>query len=51
MAAMRANQALQAGAVSDDELQCWLAALQAEQAANRFLAGVTHLFVWGQSPA
>ena len=28
-----------------------MAALQAEQAANRFLAGLTHLFIWGRRPA
>ena len=51
LAPMRAAQAVQAGAVSDEERERWLAALRAEQAANRFLAGLTHLFIWGRRPA
>lgn len=51
LAPMRAAQAVQAGAVSDEECERWLAALRVEQAANRFLAGLTHLFIWGRRPA
>ena len=51
LAPMRAAQAVQMGAISDEERQRWLAALRAEQAANRFLAGLTHLFIWGRRPA
>ena len=51
LAPMRAGQAIQMGAISDEERQRWLAALQAEQAANRFLSGITHLFIWGRRPA
>jgi len=42
---------VQADAVSDEERERWLAALRAEQVANRFLAGLTHLFIWGRRPA
>lgn len=51
LAPMRAAQAVQADAVSDEERERWLAALRAEQVANRFLAGLTHLFIWGRRPA
>jgi arsenite methyltransferase len=50
LAPMRADQAVRMGAISDEERRSWLAALQAEQAANRFLAGLTHLFIWGRRP-
>jgi SAM-dependent methyltransferase len=50
LAPMRAEQAVRIGAISDDERHSWLAALRAEQAANRFLAGLTHLFIWGHRP-
>jgi cyclopropane fatty-acyl-phospholipid synthase-like methyltransferase len=39
------------GVVAREERQSWVAALHAEQSANRFLAGLTHLFVWGRRPA
>lgn len=42
-----AEVALAAGAISEAERRAWLDALHAEQAAGRFLAGRTHLFVWG----
>jgi ubiquinone/menaquinone biosynthesis C-methylase UbiE len=51
LAPMRAAQAMQIGAISDEERRRWLADLQAEQAAGRFMAGLTHLFVWGRRPA
>jgi ubiquinone/menaquinone biosynthesis C-methylase UbiE len=51
LAPMRAAQAVQSGAITDEERLRWLAALHAEQAANRFLAGLTHLFIWGRRPA
>jgi ubiquinone/menaquinone biosynthesis C-methylase UbiE len=51
LAPMRADQAARSGAISDEERERWLAALRAEQSANRFLAGLTHLFIWGRRPA
>jgi len=39
------------GAISQEERERWVADLHAEQAANRFLAGLTHLFVWGRRSA
>ena len=51
LAPMRADQAVRSGAISDEERHRWLAALRAEQAANRFLAGLTHLFIWGRRSA
>ena len=51
LAPMRAAQAVQMGGITDEERQQWLAALQAEQAEGRFLAGLTHLFSWGRRPA
>lgn len=50
MAERRAAIARQAGAITEDEQQCWLAALHAEQTAGQFLGGQTHLFVWGTRP-
>jgi arsenite methyltransferase len=50
MAERRAAVAVQAGAITQHEQRRWLAALQAEQAAGRFLGGQTHLFVWGTRP-
>jgi ubiquinone/menaquinone biosynthesis C-methylase UbiE len=45
-----AERAVQAEAISEEEERRWLDALHAEQAAGRFLAGLTHLFVWGIRP-
>jgi len=45
-----AELAAQVGAITDEERQRWLDGLHAEQAAGRFLAGRTHLFVWGTRP-
>lgn len=50
MAARRAAAALQVGAITPDEQRHWLAALDAERAAGRFLGGQTHLFFWGTRP-
>jgi ubiquinone/menaquinone biosynthesis C-methylase UbiE len=50
LAERRAAVAVQAGAITENEERGWLAALRAEQAAGRFLAGQTHLFVWGIRP-
>jgi ubiquinone/menaquinone biosynthesis C-methylase UbiE len=46
-----ATAAATSGAISEEERERWVAALHAEQAANRFLAGLTHLFIWGRRPA
>lgn len=50
-AEMWAGAAARSGAISDDERQAWIATLHAEQGANRYLAGLTHLFIWGRRPA
>ena len=50
-APMRANAAVLAGVISEEERERWLADLRAEQAANRFLIGQIHLFIWGRRPA
>src|SRR5215212_3335014 len=42
-----AETALRAGAITENERQRWVDALQEEQAAGRFIAGLTQLFVWG----
>jgi hypothetical protein len=34
-------------AITEDERQQWLDQLRAVQAAGGFVAGLTHLFVWG----
>lgn len=46
-----AEVALQTGEVSRAEHDRWLAELRAEQAAGRFLAGMTQILVWGRRPA
>jgi SAM-dependent methyltransferase len=51
LAVMRAGQALGSGAISEEERRAWLEALDAERSAGRFLAGLTHLFIWGRRPA
>jgi ubiquinone/menaquinone biosynthesis C-methylase UbiE len=43
-----ADAAATSGAISREEREGWVATLHAEQAANRFLAGITHLFIWGR---
>ena len=51
-AALRAAAvAVQAEAISEQERQRWVEALRAEQAAGRFVAGMTHLLVWGTRPS
>lgn len=45
-----AATAAASGAISQEERESWVAALHGEQAANRFLAGLTHLFIWGRRP-
>jgi ubiquinone/menaquinone biosynthesis C-methylase UbiE len=45
-----AEAATRFGAISEKECQRWLAGLHAEQAANRYFSGITHLFVWGRRP-
>lgn len=50
--ALRALEAaVQAEAISEEERQRWVDALHAEQAAGRFVAGLTQLFVWGSKPS
>jgi ubiquinone/menaquinone biosynthesis C-methylase UbiE len=39
--------AVQVGAISEDERLRWMEQLRAVQAAGGFVAGITHLFVWG----
>jgi ubiquinone/menaquinone biosynthesis C-methylase UbiE len=39
--------AVQVGAITEDERRRWIDQLRAVQAAGGFLAGLTHLFVWG----
>jgi ubiquinone/menaquinone biosynthesis C-methylase UbiE len=45
-----AEAAARDGLVSEEEKQRWLDQLHAEQAAGRFLAGLTHLFVYATVP-
>lgn len=45
-----AELAVQVEAITAEEHRRWLDDLHAEQAAGRFLAGRTHLFVWGIRP-
>jgi ubiquinone/menaquinone biosynthesis C-methylase UbiE len=46
-ARLRPVIAERAGAITHDEAQRWLALLQAEMDAGRFLAGTTYVFSWG----
>jgi ubiquinone/menaquinone biosynthesis C-methylase UbiE len=46
-----AEIAVKTGVITEDERRRWLDELRAEQAAGRFLAGRTHLFVWGTRSA
>ena len=45
-----ADVAMQVGAITDAERQQWTEQLRAVQAAGGFMAGLTHLFVWGVRP-
>jgi len=45
-----AEVAVKVGAIDEAEREGWLVALRAQQAAGGFLAGRTHLFVWGTRP-
>ena len=45
-----ADIAVEVGAITDDERQRWLEQLRAVQASGGFVAGLTHLFVWGVCP-
>jgi ubiquinone/menaquinone biosynthesis C-methylase UbiE len=42
-----AETAVKAEAITEQERQRWVDALHEEQAAGRFIAGLTQLFVWG----
>lgn len=46
-----AGVAMEVGAITEEEHRRWIATLHAEQAANRYVAGMTHLFVWGRRSA
>jgi len=51
LGALRAAEtAVQAGVITEEEHQRWIDALREEQAAGRFIVGLTHLFVWGTRP-
>lgn len=45
-----AEVAVRMGAIDEGERQIWLAGLRNERSSGRFLAGRTHLFVWGTRP-
>lgn len=45
-----ADVAVQVGAITEAERQRWVAELDAGAAAGGFVAGLTHLFVWGTRP-
>ncbi len=45
-----AGVALEVGAISEEEHGRWIAGLHEEQAAGRYFAGLTHLFIWGRLP-
>ena len=46
-AVVRADVAAQVGAITAEERTRWLAALEAEQRAERFVGGTSYLFAWG----
>lgn len=46
-----AETAVLAGVITEEEHKRWVDALREEQAAGRFIVGLTHLFVWGTRPA
>ena len=51
LGALRAAEtAVQAGVITEEEHKRWVDALREEQAAGRFIVGLTHLFVWGTRP-
>jgi hypothetical protein len=43
-----ATAAAASGAISEEERERWITTLHAEQQADRFLADLTHLFIWGR---
>ena len=45
-----ATTAAQAGAISADERDRWLEALQQEQAAGRYLVAQIQILAWGRRP-
>lgn len=45
-----ADVAVQVGAITEEERRRWVADLDAEIAMGGFVAGLTHLFVWGTRP-
>jgi len=45
-----ADVAVQVGAITEAERRRWVADLEAEAVAGGFVAGLTHLFVWGTRP-
>jgi ubiquinone/menaquinone biosynthesis C-methylase UbiE len=45
--ARAANIAVKVGAISEQDGQSWLETLRTEREAGRWLAGMTHLFLWG----
>jgi ubiquinone/menaquinone biosynthesis C-methylase UbiE len=45
-----ADIAVQVGAISEEERRRWVDQLRAEQEAGGFIAGLTHIFVWGTRP-
>ncbi len=45
-----ADVAVRVGTITDVERQQWVEQLRAVQAAGGFVAGLTHLFVWGVRP-
>ena len=47
LAERAAGIAQEVGEISEEERRRWVEQLRAEQAAGRFMAGCTHLFVWG----
>jgi ubiquinone/menaquinone biosynthesis C-methylase UbiE len=46
-----AETAARVGAITEVEREAWLGALAIERESGRFVAGRTHLFVWGRRPA
>jgi hypothetical protein len=51
LAARAGHTAAATGAITAEELARWQEALQATIAADRFVGGRLHLFVWGSRPA